>query len=203
MGTVFALAREFAAMEPGEIERLLESDLHEARAGALRIMAEQSKAKRTAPERRRELYELYLRRIDRIDNWDLVDLGAWDVVGRYLVDQPRGILDELAVSENVWERRTATYATIAFLRRGESEDAFRIAERLVHDPHDLVHKAVGGVLRLAGDVDGVRLRAFLDRYAPTMPRVMLRYAIEHMDAPERADYLGRGRSASGGAGEGA
>ena len=192
MGTVFALAREAAAMDLAEIETLLESDLHEARAGALRIMAEQAKAKRTTPERRRELYELYLRRIDRIDNWDLVDLGAWEVVGRYLIDQPRDILYTLAASGNVWERRTAIYATIAFLRNGESDDAFAISELLVDDPHDLVHKAVGGVLRWAGDLDLPRLRAFLDRHASTMPRVMLRYAIEHLDADERARYMGVG-----------
>lgn len=191
MGTVFALARAAVAMPLDEIERLLDSPIHEARAGALRVMAEQAKARRATPEHRRALYELYLRRLDRIDNWDLVDLAAWDVVGRYLLDQPRDILDELARSEDMWARRTAILATLAFIRAGQTDDAFRIAETLVDDPEDLIHKATGGVLRAAGDVDRARLRAFLATHAATMPRTTLRYAIEHFDAVERAAYLSR------------
>lgn len=95
MGQVFALAREFVALPPAELERLLESPLHEVRAGALKVMALQAEGKRTTEERRRELYELYRRRIDRINNWDLVDVSAGEVVGTYLIDKPRGVLDEL------------------------------------------------------------------------------------------------------------
>ena len=191
MGTVFALARAARAMPLDEVERLLDSPIHEARAGALRIMAEQSKARGATDADRRARYELYLRRLDRIDNWDLVDLGAWDVVGRYLVDHPRDVLDELAASDDVWARRTAILATIAFIRVGQTDDAFRLAERLVDDPHDLVQKAVGGVLRYAGDVDRPGLERFLEAHAATMPRTALRYAIEKLEPAERAAWLAR------------
>ncbi len=190
MGQVFALATEFMDMEPVDIETLLESQIHEARAGAVKIMARQAVHKKTSEARRRELFELYLRRHDRINNWDLVDLGAWDVVGRYLIDKPRDILYELARSTSVWERRTAIYSTVAFIRRGEVDDSFLIAEILLDDEHDLIHKATGGTLRFAGDIDRFRLLRLLDDHAATMPRTALRYAIEHLDAPQRARYLG-------------
>jgi 3-methyladenine DNA glycosylase AlkD len=193
MKQVFELSREFRELPPGEIERLLESPVHEARAGAVKVMAYQAAGARTPEARRRELYELYLRRHDRIDDWDLVDLGAWDVVGRYLADKPRDVLDRLAGSGNVWERRTAILATLWFVRRGELDDTFRIATRLVDDDHDLVQKAVGGLLREAGRHDRGRLLRFLDEHAATMPRVTLRYAIEHLDKDRRADYLARRR----------
>ena len=106
MGQVFALAKEFADMDLAGIEALLDAKFHEPRAGAVRIMATQARGKRTPDTQRRALYELYLRRHDRINDWDLVDLGAWDVVGRWLVDKPRDVLDELAHSSNLWERRT-------------------------------------------------------------------------------------------------
>ena len=194
MKQVFELSKEFQALPPGEIEKLLESPVHEARAGAVKIMAYQAASKRMPDARRRELYELYLRRHDRIDDWDLVDLGAWDVVGRYLMDKPRDVLDRLARSTSPWERRTAILATLWFVRRGDVDDTFRIAEALVHDGHDLVQKAVGGALREAGKHDRGRLRSFLDDHAATMPRTALRYAIEYLDTNERADYLGRKRA---------
>src|SRR5918997_2341585 len=134
MGQVFALAKEFVDMPPDEVEKLLESPIHEARAGALSIMGKQATRRRTTDERRRELYELYLRRTDRIDDWDLVDISAHHVVGGYLADKPRDVLYELARSPNMWERRIAMYATLAFLRAGEVEDTFALAEILVDDP---------------------------------------------------------------------
>jgi 3-methyladenine DNA glycosylase AlkD len=189
MGQVFALAKEFADMDLVGIEALLDEPFHEPRAGAVRIMATQARGKRTPDVQRQALYELYLRRHDRINDWDLVDLGAWDVVGRWLVDKPRDVLDELARSSNMWERRTAILATMAFIRVGELDDTFRIAELLLADDQDLIHKAVGWALRAAGDSDRARLRAFLDRHAKTMPRAALRYALEHFDDQERAHYM--------------
>ncbi len=189
MGTVFALAGEFAALPLDEIEALLDDDIHEARAGALRIMANRAKAKSADESTRRQLYELYLRRHDRINNWDLVDLGAWDVVGGWLRDHPRDVLYRLAESESPWERRTAMLATLAFVRRGELDDAYAIAELLLGDPEDLVRKPVGAVLRAAGDNDEQRLRAFLERHGPSMARVTLRFAIEHFDAASRKRFL--------------
>jgi 3-methyladenine DNA glycosylase AlkD len=191
MKQVFELSREFTEMPLGEIEKLLESRIHEVRAGGVKIMAYQAASTKASEGRRRELFELYLRRHDRINDWDLVDLGAWDVVGRYLMDRPREVLYRLARSTSVWERRTAILATLYFVRRGDLDDTFRIAEELVNDDHDLVRKAVGGSLREAGRHDRGRLLTFLDDHAATMPRTALRYAIEHLDKDRRADYLSR------------
>lgn len=189
MGQVFALAKEFIDMPPQEIEKLLESEAHEARAGAASIMDKQGRRNKTPESRREELFELYLARTDRINNWDLVDLGAPYVVGRYLFGKPRGLLYELARSENVWERRTAIVATSYFIRQGDLSDTFGIAEALLEDGHDLIHKAVGGWLREAGKKDRQRLLRFLDRHAATMPRTMLRYATEHLDKDRRSHYI--------------
>jgi 3-methyladenine DNA glycosylase AlkD len=191
MKQVFELSREFREMPLGEIEELLESRVHEVRAGGVKIMAYQAASTTTPERRRRELFELYLRRHDRINDWDLVDLGAWDVVGRYLMDKRREVLYRLARSTSVWERRTAILATLYFVRQGDLDDTFRIAEELVDDDHDLVRKAVGGSLREAGKHDRGRLLGFLDDHAATMPRTALRYAIEHLDKDQRADYLSR------------
>lgn len=191
MGQVFALAKEFIDMPPSEIEKLLESPIHEVRAGALSIMDKQARRKKTPASRRQELYELYLRRMDRINNWDLVDVSAPYVVGGYLFDKPRDKLYELARSVNLWERRTAMLSTGYFIRQGQTDDAFRIAEILLYDQEDLIHKATGWMLRAAGDVDRPRLFAWLDQHAATMPRTTLRYALEHVDKAERDDYMGR------------
>lgn len=190
MGQVFALAREFIDLPPAEIEKLLESRYHEVRAGALSIMDKQARAGKTAADRRKELFDLYLRRIDRINNWDLVDVSAPYVVGGYLFDKPRDILYRLARSRNIWERRTAIVSTYYFIRNGQVDDTFRIAELLVDDEEDLIHKATGGWVREAGKKDRPRLLRFLDQHAATMPRTALRYAIEHLDRKQRDHYLG-------------
>jgi 3-methyladenine DNA glycosylase AlkD len=190
MGQVFALAKEFIALPPAEISRLLDSEVHEVRAGALSIMDKQARDKQTPPARHQELYALYFQRMDRINNWDLVDLAAPFVVGGYLADKSRAPLYQLARSRNLWERRTAVLASYYFLRHGETADAFKLAELLLHDDQDLMHKCVGAGLRWAGDSAPAELRRFLDRHAATMPRVMLRFALEHFQPAERAHYLG-------------
>lgn len=195
MGRIFALARECMNMSPAEIERLLESPIHAVRVGAVSIMDWQARSRKTPPERRRALFDLYIRRHDRIDTWDLVDRSAIWVVGEYLADKPRHILDELAASTRPMERRTAILSTYAFIRRDEIEDTFRLAERLLDDPEDTVHKAVGWMLREAGKRDPARHAAFLEAHAATMPRVMLRFAIEKLDRGERDRYLAMKRSA--------
>ena len=147
---------------------------------------EQAGGPQEHPGRRRtELFELYLRRHDRIDNWDLVDLAAPNVIGDYLLGRPRDILYDLARSANPWERRTAIYSTLAFVRKGDVTDTFGIARILVDDPHDLVQKPTGGMLREAGKKDEPALLAFLDNHAATMPRTMLRYAVERLDPEQR------------------
>jgi 3-methyladenine DNA glycosylase AlkD len=189
MGSIFELARKHADMPVAEIEKLLESPVHEVRAGAMSIIGQSAKAKRCTPERLAELYDLYIRRHDRINNWDLVDLAAYYVVGAHLADKPRDILYKLARSKNLWERRTAIVATANFIKQGDLDDTFAIAEILVNDPEDLVNKGTGWMLRYAGDKDRDRLRAFLDIYAATMPRILLRYSIEKLDKPVRDHYL--------------
>jgi 3-methyladenine DNA glycosylase AlkD len=190
MGQVFALAKAFIEMPPDEIEKLLESPIHEARAGAVSIMRQQATKKKTPESRRKELFDLYIRRHDRINNWDLVDLGARDIVGGYLFDKPRNILYTLARSKNLWERRSAIIGTAYFIREGELDDTYKIAEILVNDDQDLIHKATGWMLREAGKKDHARLLRFLDQYAATMPRTLLRYAIERFDKAEREHYMG-------------
>ena len=189
MRDIFALAKEFSGMDPAEIEALLEADDHELRVGAVSIMDFQARGRSTSEARRRDLYELYLRRHDRIDTWDLVDRAAPYVVGGYLADKPRDPLYVLARSADWWERRSAIVATYFFIRQDDLDDTFAIADILADDPEDLVQKAVGGWVREAGKRDPGRLIEFLDRHASTMPRTALRYAIEHLDPETRRHYM--------------
>jgi 3-methyladenine DNA glycosylase AlkD len=190
MGQVFALAKEFIEMPLDEVENLLDSPIHEARVGAVSIMDFQARSKRTPDKHRKELFDLYIRRHDRINSWDLVDRSAIYVIGNYLFDKPRDILYKLARSQDTWERRTAIVSTLYFIGKGDVDDAFEIAEILLEDDQDLIHKATGWALREAGKKDRPRLVSFLDQYAASMPRTALRYAIEHFDKEQRAHYIG-------------
>lgn len=188
-GKVFEAARRFADMPLADISRLLDSAYYEVRMGAVSIMDFQARSKRTTTVHRKALFDLYIQRHDRIDNWDLVDRAAPHVVGGYLADEPRDVLYRLARSASPWERRTAIVSTYFFIRKGDIEDTFRIAELLVQDPHELVQKAVGSWIREAGKRDERRLLRFLDSHARSMPRVMLRYAVEKLPPKTRARYL--------------
>jgi 3-methyladenine DNA glycosylase AlkD len=188
MGDVFNLAKQSIEMPLDQIELLLESEIHEARAGACSIMDKKARLKKLSADDREALYDLYRSRIDRINNWDLVDLAAPWVVGRFLFDRDHAPIYELAASSDQWERRTAIYATGYFIRQGELDDIYNLAELLIEDKEDLIHKAVGGWLREAGKNDRPRLIAFLDTHASEMPRTMLRYSIEHLDPEVRAHY---------------
>lgn len=188
MGDIFALAKRFIDLEPDQVEELLESPIHEVRVGAVSVMDFQARRRATPTRRREALYQLYLRRHDRIDDWDLVDRAAPSVVGGYLDDKPRDPLYGLARSTNVWERRTAIVATWHFIQHGQLDDTFAIAELLIDDSEHLIQTAVGGWVREAGKRDVTRLRAFLDAHAATMPRTALRFAIEHLDPDERRHY---------------
>jgi HEAT repeat protein len=189
MGQIFRLAKESIGMAPDEIEKLLESPNHERRVGAVSIMDWQARNKKTSTERRRELFDLYVRRHDLIDTWDLVDRSAIWVVGEYLVDKPRDVLYQLVRSDRPMERRTAILSTFAFIRRGDVTDGLRIAELLVDDDNELVQKAVGWMLREIGKKDPKAHATFLEAHAATMPRVMLRYAIEKLSPEERRRYM--------------
>ncbi len=175
-----ALSREYQAMPFAEIAKMLDSPWHEERALALMILVRRYKKEPDA------VYKLYFDKIDRINNWDLVDVSARDIVGTH---GDRAILDKLAKSDSIWERRIAIVATQHFIRRNEFDDTLRLAKVLLRDPEDLIHKAVGWMLREVGDRDGKALRAFLTKHASQMPRTMLRYAIEKFPEAERKTWL--------------
>ena len=188
MGVLFSLAKEYAGMPVTEIEKLLSSPIHEIRAGAVSIMDKESRDKKTTPERRKEFFDLYIRRHDRINNWDLVDLGCLHMTGCHLFDKSHSILFKMARSANLWKRRTAILSTCYFIRRGEYADTFKIAKILVNDEEELIQKATGWMLRFAGGKDHKALEKFLDKYAATMPRTMLRYSIENLDKKQQKYY---------------
>jgi 3-methyladenine DNA glycosylase AlkD len=187
---VFKFAQEFIEMPPGEIEKMLKNPIHEVRAAALSVMSRQARRKKTPETRRRELFELYLKQHKHINNWDLVDVSCVYVVGGYLFDKSRRMLYRLAKSKNLWERRTAIVSTGYFVKQGELDDTYKIAEMLLNDKEDLIHKATGWLLRYAGDRNHQNLTRFLDKHASTMPRTALRYALEHFDKKEREHYMG-------------
>lgn len=196
MGHIFALAKEFMDMELDQVEKLLDHPAHEARVGAVSIMDFQARSKKTSDERRKELFDLYMRRHDRINTWDLVDRSAIWVVGSYLFDKPRKVLYKLAKSKFMPEKRTAIVTTLFFIGRNDLEDAFKLAEIMLYDKEDLIHKANGWALRFVGDKDKKRLLKFLDKYAATMPRVTLRYALEKMDKKTKEYYMSLGKNKS-------
>jgi 3-methyladenine DNA glycosylase AlkD len=171
---------------------MLRSPIHEHRMITLIVMSERAKKllKRGDDEELRLMYDTYLGNTSYVNNWDLVDISCGPVVGGYLLDRDRSPLYKLARSDLLWDRRIAMVGSQRFLRRGETSDLYRLAEILLHDRQDLIHKAVGWSLREAGKrVDADELRRFLDQYGSTMPRTALRYAIEHFDATERQHYL--------------
>jgi 3-methyladenine DNA glycosylase AlkD len=182
-----ALVREYRGVSLDAAAGLLRSEWHEARLLALLLLADGYK--RGDADARDAIYRLYLENLDRVNNWDLVDLSAPGIVGAHLGKGDRSLLDELARSEVLWERRIAIIATQHFIRKGDFSTTLRIAEVLVDDRHDLIHKAVGWMLREVGDRDRAAEEAFLRRHHRTMPRTMLRYAIEKFPPDLRQRYL--------------
>jgi 3-methyladenine DNA glycosylase AlkD len=178
---------EFASLSLSEIEKLLESPWHEVRLLGVILLANQYRL--TDAGDRDRIYRLYLRRTDRINNWDLVDVSAPNVVGAHLSQRSRAPLRRLARSKSVWERRIAIVSTQYFIRHGEFDDTLRIAELLMNDDHDLIHKAVGWMLREVGNRDEGVLRSFLEHHAHEMPRTALRYSIERLSPTQRKRYM--------------
>ena len=166
---------------------LLKSKVHEERLLALLLMVD--RFTRGDEAERRAVYEVYLAHTKHINNWDLVDSSAPYIVGGYLAERSRAPLTKLARSTSLWERRIAIVATLYFIRARDLGDTFRIADVLLADPHDLIHKATGWMLREAGKVDGAALRRYLATRHDRMPRTMLRYAIERFPEAERKKYL--------------
>jgi len=189
MTAIFDLAKHFMEMFPDEIGKLLQSPYYEARMGAVSIMDYQARSKKITPARKKELFDLYIKCHEHINNWDLVDRSAPYVVGGYLFDKSRKVLYKLARSKNVWERRTAIVSTYYFIRQHDLAETFNIAEILIHDQHDLIQKAVGSWIREAGKKDPATLVKFLNRFAHSMPATTLRYATEKFEKEERQRYL--------------
>ncbi|HEY0785549.1 MAG TPA: DNA alkylation repair protein [Acidobacteriaceae bacterium] len=179
-----AIARAYRALPLGEIEKLLLSPFHEHRLIALLILVDQQK--RASGEGKRERHEFYLCHLDRVNHWDLVDISAAALVG---VDPRQGLRQELCASPDVWHRRIAIVSTFAELRAGRTQATFEVAEALLGDRHDLIHKATGWLLREAGKRSPEELAEFLRRCYAQMPRTTLRYAIERMDPAERRKWL--------------
>ena len=181
------VCRECRGASLAEIQKLLRSPIHEVRALALLMLVDAFTDGDEPAERR--IYDLYLANTAFINNWDLVDCSAGQIVGGWLRGRSTAPLTRLARSKSLWERRIAIIATFDGIRRGDFADTFRIADLLLHDEHDLIHKAVGWLLREVGKRDGKAERAFLDSRYKTMPRTMLRYAIERFPEGERRKYL--------------
>ncbi|MBQ8529595.1 MAG: DNA alkylation repair protein [Parabacteroides sp.] len=184
-----AIAKANKAMPLEEVQLLLESPWHEARLCALLILVYRFKERKITEEEREQIYSFYIKNARRCNNWDLVDLSCRDIVGEYLVDKDRSILYRLADSENLWEQRIAVVATWAFIRRSDFNDTLALAERLMAHKHDLMHKAVGWMLREVGKKDRETLTNFLEKNATQLPRTTLRYAIEHYPEPQRQYFL--------------
>jgi 3-methyladenine DNA glycosylase AlkD len=182
-----AIARRFADLPLDGIVRLLRSPVHEERLVALLIFARRFE---TADDELRErIFRTYLANTRHVNNWDLVDTSAPAIVGAHLLDRPREPLRRLARSNSVWERRIAVVSTLAFIRAGDHDETFLMARLLLRDEHDLIRKAVGWMLREVGKRDEPRLIDFLECHAHEMPRVMLRYAVERLDAQARTRFL--------------
>lgn len=181
------LVRKYATLSIADIEKLLQSRWHEERLTALLLLVR--RYERGDDATRDAIYALYFRRMACINNWDFVDSSAPHIVGAHLRDRDRAPLYTLARSPSVWERRIAILATQHYIRRGDFHDTLAIAALLLDDPHDLIHKATGWMLREIGNRDRAAEEQFLRKHAARMPRTMLRYAIEKFPEPLRRKYL--------------
>jgi 3-methyladenine DNA glycosylase AlkD len=190
VGVQRTIAKRHTSLSLAQVRVLLRSKVHEERLTALLVLVAQYE--KGSPAEKEERAAFYLANAKLVNNWDLVDTSARPILGVHLLGRDRSILRTLARSKNLWERRIAIIATYAFIMKGESEDTFALAELLLEDEQDLLHKAVGWMLREVGKrVDAAALRAFLEAHATRMPRTMLRYAIEHFPEKERRAWLAR------------
>lgn len=186
------VAKKFQDLSLADLQRLLNSKIHEERLVALLVLVFQfEKASKDQEEKHRKaIFEFYLKNAKNINNWDLVDLSAPKISGEYLLDKKRDVLYKLAKSRNLWEKRIAIISCFSFIRREEWRDTFLICKILLFDKHDLIHKACGWMLREVGKNSGQKKEEeFLKKYYQKMPRTMLRYAIEKFPEEKRQKYL--------------
>lgn len=182
-----SVAKEYKDLEFGQIETLLYDEIHECRLCALVILVEQYK--KADDKLKEQIYNFYLTHTQMINNWDLVDLSCYHIVGDWLLDKDRYPIYELANSTNLWEQRIAVVSTYAFIRKGDFKEILNLSEQLLNHKHDLMHKACGWMLREAGKRDESVLTTFLDKFHKTMPRTMLRYSIEKLTNEQRQKYM--------------
>jgi 3-methyladenine DNA glycosylase AlkD len=181
------VAKEFKKLPFDEVKKVLKNSVHEIRLCGLLILVEQFK--KAKKENRKEIVDFYLSQTQYINNWDLVDLSCYNILGTYLLDKPRDILYSLAESENMWEQRIAIVSTWIFIRNNEFEDTLAISEKLLNHPHDLIHKAIGWMLREVYKRDNDLILDFVKTHYEKMPRTALRYAIEKFPEDERKNIL--------------
>ena len=181
------VAKQFNTLTLQELEKLLQNPIHEYRLTSLFIIIDQFQ--HGDKKKQKCLIELYKRNLRYVNNWDLVDISAPNLFGIYLRDRSKKILYDYAKSPDLWRRRVGIMSTFGFIRQGEYKDTLAIAKILLHDEHDLIHKAVGWMLREIGKRDKKVLITFLDKHYNTMPRTMLRYSIEKFNNKERAHYM--------------
>lgn len=173
-----------------ELEECLSSEYHEVRLAGLLALVQLFSHSKKDPGLQEKCIDFYLSHTDGINNWDLVDLSCYPLLGEWLLDRDRTVLYDLARDgKNLWEQRIGIVSTMTFIRNGQLDDTFAIADILLHHPHDLIHKAVGWLLREAGKRDKPALVAFLEPRCITMPRTMLRYAIEKFPEDERKGFM--------------
>ena len=177
------ISKKYKSLELNDVEKLLKNEVHEIRMIGLFILSLRFKSNE------KEIYDCYMNNLVRINNWDLVDVSAPNIPGVYLLDKDKKILYSLAKSKNLWERRIAMLSCFAFIRRNQYEDALKISEILLNDGHDLMHKAVGWMLREVGKRNLNVEEDFLKKHYKNMPRTMLRYAIEKFEENKRQRYL--------------
>jgi 3-methyladenine DNA glycosylase AlkD len=187
VGDVRKVAKEYKKMPFKEVQESLHSKFHEERLAALLILVQ--KFEKGSEEERQKVFDFYLKNAKWVNNWDLVDLSAPNIVGAYLLERDRAVLYKLARSQILWEKRISILATLAFIKEGQFEDTLAIAEVLLNDEHDLIHKAVGWMLRETGKRDLAAEERFLKKHCREMPRTMLRYAIEKFPEGKRQAYL--------------
>jgi 3-methyladenine DNA glycosylase AlkD len=185
------IAKTYSDLSLRDVRELLSSGTHEHRLVALFILVQ--KYKKADSLNKKVIVDFYLKYTARVNNWDLVDLSAGNILGDYLLDKDRSVLYRLAGSRNLWERRIAIMSTFKFIRNNDFADTLRIAELLLNDTDDLIHKAAGWMLREVGKRDLKTEEAFLDSHDDKMPRTMLRYAIERFEEKRRRYYLGKVR----------
>jgi 3-methyladenine DNA glycosylase AlkD len=188
-----AICRKYTFLSLEELQVLLNNPIHEYRLAALIILVNQMKKADAATQKL--IYEFYLKNIPKINNWDLVDTSARDIVGYYLLDKDRQILYDMARTDHLWTQRIAIIATCYFINKNHFEDTFRIAEILLSHKHDLIHKAVGWMLREvwkkeeAGGIKAKRVEQFLENHIKLIPRTALRYSIEKMTEERRLYFM--------------